>query len=151
MPVLKTLFFVNTLSLVFLSSCISTQAYWKKKDYQPIKGGVVYYNPNPSLFDETAVDQRKQDAEMKMIRFCNPQKPNIVSERLAEEITGQYTSYSSSQNNPSASYYSHERTKKDGSSYKKSGYYSFPWSSSSGSATSTNLVRNRIYITFQCE
>ena len=145
----KNLLFI--LVLFFLSSCISTQAYWEKKNYQPTKGGIVYYNPKPSFFDKTAVDQRKQDAQMKMISFCDPAKPNIVSERMTEEVVGQSTNYSSSHNTPSATYYSREKTKKDGSTQKEKGFFSSPFSSSSGSSTSTNIVRNRVYIAFQCQ
>ena len=151
MTYFKKLFFLNALILLFLSSCISTRAYWEKKDYQPAKGGIIYYNPTPNLFDSTAVDQRKQDAQMKMIQFCAPAKPNIVSERMAEEVIGQSTNYSSSHNTPSATYYSREETKKDGSTQKEQGLLSSPFSSSSGSSTSTNIVRNRVYIAFQCQ
>jgi len=142
------LFFIN---MFFLSSCISTQAYWEKKDYQPVKSGIVFYDQTPSLFDKTAVDQRLQDAKNKMMQFCNPEKPSIVSEQLAEKVIGQYTDYSSSHHNPSSGWYSRKSSEKDGSTRKESYFYSSPVSFSSGQATSINITQNRVYITFQCQ
>jgi len=150
MSYFKTCCFLNIFLLFFLSSCISTRAYWERKDYQPQKGGVLYYNSQPALFDKTAVDQRKQDAQMKMISFCDPEKPNLLSERKAEEVIGQSTSYSSSHNNPSTNYYSRETYKRDGSAQKEKAFVSSPFSYSSGSSRSTNIVRKRVYITFEC-
>lgn len=148
MPKQIKLFFI---SMFFLSSCISTQAYWRKKDYQPVKGGIVYYNPTPSIFDDTAVDRRRQDAENKMMQFCDPKKPSLVSERLAEEVIGQSTNYSSSYHSPHSDWHSWKSSEKDGSTREESYFYSSPFSFSDGSMYSTNITRNRLYITFQCQ
>ena len=147
---LNQLLFLITFCVLFLSSCISTQSHWEKKNYKPQKGGVVYYNPKPNIFDSTAVDKRQQDAKMKMISFCDPSKPEVVSEKLEEKVVGQSTNYSSNQKNPTSSYYSRETSKKDGTTQKERGYRSSPYSYSSGSSTSTNIIQNRVYITFQC-
>lgn len=143
------------LTLLFItwvcSSCISTQSYWERKDYQPTKGGIVYYDPQPSFFDKTALDQRKQDAQMKMKIFCEPKKPMLVSERKAEEVIGQSTNYSSSQNNSGTNYYREKRQTEEGATKEVETFFSNPLSYSSGSSTSTNIVRNRVYITFECQ
>ena len=144
-------FYVILISAFCLQSCVSTQAYWEKKIYQPKKRGVVYYSPRPYIFDSSAVSQRKQDAEMKMIHFCNPQKPVIVSERKAEEVIGTENKYHSYQNNPGPTYYNKKVVRKDGSSKTVSGLVSSPVGSSSGGSTSRNIVRNRVYLTFDCE
>ena len=147
---LNQLLFLIACSVLFLSSCISTQARWEKKNYQPQKGGVVYYNPKPNLFDPTVVEKRQQDAKMKMISFCDPSKPEVISEKVEEKVIGQSTNYSSNQTNPTSSYYSRETSKKDGTTQKESGYRSSPYSYSSGGSVSKDIIQNRVYITFQC-
>ena len=131
-------------------SCVSTQAHWQKKVYQPQKQGVVYYDPRPNLFDKNAVQQRIQDAKMKMGLFCDPKKAKIVSERKAEEVIGRQTHFSSHEDNPNPSYY--ESVTANDRFYKKSAQMlSQSILSSSGSQTEQNIVRERIYVTFTCE
>ena len=137
------------LSVIF-SSCVSTQAYWQNKEYQPKKQGVVYYDPSPNLFDSTAVQQRKRDAKMKMRSFCAPNKAKIVSEKKAEEVIGRQTYFSSHEDNPNPNY--HESVKETEGFYEKSAHmFSQSVLSSSGTQTEQNLVRERIYIKFTCE
>ena len=135
---------------VFFQSCVSTQAHWQKKVYQPQKQGVVYYDPRPNLFDKSAVQQREQDAKMKMQFFCDPQTAKIVSERKAEEVIGRQTYFSSHEDNPNPTY--HESVTANERFYKKSAQMiSQSIISSSGSQTEQNIVRERIYITFTCK
>ena len=146
-------FYVILAFAFLLQSCVSTQAYWKKKVYQPKKEAVLYYSPNPSLFNSSAVSRREQDAKMKMIHFCHPQEPVVFSERQAEEVIGtQYHSYQSDHGQPV--YYEEAEKKvvrKNKSSKTVSGFISSPSSSSSGGGASQNIVRNRVYITFGCK
>ena len=86
---LNQLLFLIACSVLFLSSCISTQAHWGKKTYQPQKGGVVYYDSKPHLLDPTVVEKRQQDAKMKMLSYCEPAKPKVVSEKVEEKVVGQ--------------------------------------------------------------
>ena len=144
----------NLIRLMFFftvfSSCVSAQAYWLNKEYQPKKRGIVYYDPSPNLFDSTAVQQRRQSARMKMRSFCNPKKAKIVSERKAEEVIGRQTFFSSHEDNPNPNYY--ESVKATDKFYEKSErVFSQPVLSSSGTQTEQNLVRERIYIQFTCE
>ena len=136
--------------LLVFQSCVSTKAYWKKKEYQPKKFAVIYYNPKPNLFDKTAVQQRVQDAKMKMRSFCDPQKVKIISERNAEEVIGRETYFNSYEDNPNPSY--QENVKSDKNFYKKSvQMLSKPTLSSSGSQVEQDIVRERVYIKFTCE
>ena len=136
-------------ALIF-QSCVSTQAHWQKKEYQPKKRGVVYYNPRPSLFDSSAVQQRKQDAQMKMRAFCDSKTVKIISERKAEEVIGRQTYFSSQEDNPSPIY--RESVTANKNFYNKSAQMvSQSILSSSGSQTEQDLIRERIYITFACE
>ena len=151
------MFFKYFLKILILSffififqSCVSTQAHWQKKVYKPSKQGIVFYNSNPSLFDSSALQKRRQDAKMKMISFCSPKKSVIVSERKAEEIIGRQTYFNSHQDNPNPSYY--KNVEENEKFYKKSvAIASQAILSSSGSQTEQDLVRERIYIKFACE
>ena len=132
------------------SSCISTQAHWQKKIYQPEKQGVVYYDPRPNFFDKSAVQQRKQDAKMKMRSFCDPKREKIISEKKAEEVIGRHTYFSSHKDNPNPTY--QESVTANERLYKKSAQViSQSILSSSGSQTEEDIIRERIYITFICE
>ena len=136
--------------LFLFQACVSTQAHWKKKLYQPEKLAVVYYDPRPSIFDKTAVQQRVQDAQMKMRSFCNPKKVKIISERKAEEVIGRQTHFNSTEDNPNSNYY--ENVKANERFYKKSAQMvSQSVLSSSGSQIEQDIIRERIYIKFTCE
>ena len=139
-----------TAFLFLFQACVSTQAYWQKKEYQPKKIAVVYYSPKPSFFDKTAVQQRVQDAKRKMRSFCGSQKVKIISERKAEEVIGRQTHFNSMEDNPNPSYY--ESVKANEQFYEKSAQmFSKSVLSSSGSQVEQNIIRERIYITFTCE
>ena len=136
--------------LLVFQSCVSTQAYWQKKEYQPKKRAVVYYSPKPSFFNETAVQQRKQDAQRKMHSFCSPKKPQVISEKRAEEVIGRQTHFDSREDNPNPSYY--ENVKGNKNFYEKSAQMiSQSFLSSSGSQIEQDIIRKRVYITFSCE
>ncbi|MDE0091821.1 MAG: hypothetical protein OXN83_00880 [Oligoflexia bacterium] len=135
---------------LFFQSCVSTQAHWQKKVYQPQKRGVIYYDPRPNLYDSSAVQQRRQSAKMKMRSFCEPEKAKIVSEEKEEEVIGRQTYFSSQEDNPSPTY--RETVKANNKFYEKSAQmFSSSFLSSSGTQTEQDLVRERIYIIFTCE
>ncbi|MCZ0932185.1 MAG: hypothetical protein OXJ52_03420 [Oligoflexia bacterium] len=146
--------FIKMAGLLFIvfifQSCVSTQAHWQKKLYQPQKQGVVYYDPRPNLFDSSAVQQRKQNAKIKMHSFCDPKKVKIISEQKAEEVIGRQTHFSSHEDNPNPTY--RESVTANDRFYEKSAQMiSQSILSSSGSQTEQDIVRERIYITFTCE
>ena len=136
--------------LFVFQSCVSTQAYWQKKEYQPEKRAVVYYDPRPSFFDKTAVQQRIQDAKMKMRSFCKNKKVKIISERKAEEVIGRQTHFNKTKDNPNPIYYESVNANK-GIYQKSAQMFSQSLLSSSGSQVEEDIIRERIYITFTCE
>ena len=145
---------VSLVSFLMLQGCVSTTAVWKDKSYQPVKKGTLFYNPVPNLLDKEAVQKRRADAKMKMEEFCSPQAPVIVAERNAEEVTGHRTSYSSSRDNPNPTYKSRSSTYSRGGSFvseRSASETGKPVLYSSGSATSTAIVRKRVYIDFTCK
>ena len=146
--------FLIPVFLFFLQGCVSTSAVWKDKKYKPVKKGTIFYSAQPNLFDGEAVQKRRMDAKMKMADFCSPEKPTIVSEKNKEEVTGHYTSYSSSRDNPNPSYYSKSKTYADRGSYVSSSSTSQATKSllhSSGSQTTSAITRKRVYIDFVCQ
>jgi len=102
---------------------VNTQAYWLKKNYKPKKGGVVYYSQNYHFFDSSAIVKRKHDATSKMINFCSPEKPVILSQSHKEKVVGTETNYRSS----------------------------FFNSTLNSTSITNNVVRNLMYINFECE
>ena len=146
--------FIKLIGLLFFSlifqSCVSTQAHWQKKLYQPQKQGVIYYNPQPNLFDKSAVQQRRQDAKIKMRSFCAPKTVKIISEQKSEEVIGRQTHFSSHEDNPNPTY--RESVEASDRFYSKSAeMVSQSILSSSGTQTEQDIVRERIYIIFACE
>ena len=136
--------------LFVLQSCVSTTAHWQSRKHRPKKEGIVFYNPTASLFDSTAVQKRRADALQKMRNFCQGQKPQIVSEKNKEEITGYQTNYHSVEDNPQASY--REEVHAGKNFYVKSAGTIFdPFLSSQASKTEQAIIRNRLYIHFVCE
>ena len=141
-------------SLFLLQGCVSTSAHWKDKQYRPVKKGTLFYDPRAHLFDSEAVQKRRRDAEMKMKGFCRPQTPQIVFEKVREEVTGYRTEYSSTKDNPHPSYHSQQTTRaKDGALFSQSAssLTATPLLHSRASQTSTAIIRDRLYIDFICK
>ena len=140
--------------LLILQGCASTSAQWKDKSYKPVKKGTLFYNPINNLFDSEAVQKRRADAKMKMADFCNPQVPQIISEKSREEVTGYRTDYSAVKDNPRSSHYSQSVTRARGGnlySHSSSASTANPLLHSRGSEVSAPITRKRIYIDFICK
>ena len=83
--------FIASISLILISSCVTPQAVFQSRIYQPQKKGIIKYSLNPLLFQPDAGQQRRQSAKMQMKEFCETKQPKIISEERVEQTAGYHT------------------------------------------------------------
>ena len=83
--------FIAFISLILISSCVTPQAVFQSKVYQPQKKGIIRYSLNPLLFQPDAIQQRRRSAKIKMKEFCETKEPKVISEERVEQTAGYHT------------------------------------------------------------